>query len=168
MQCMCVCAQLLSHVRLFETSWTVSHQAPLSIGFSRQEYWNGCHFLLQGIFLTQGSNPCLLCLQHRQVGSLPLLHLGSSSWVHPWIQITKYQGAVDLHGNVIGLIRDLLSLIPRRISIRNQFPFWSISSIRNMCIEHCTRQTEWFLVRNLKTQGFYPHQVIWQFWTSIS
>ena len=28
--------------------------------FSRQEFWAGCHFLLQGIFLTQESNPCLL------------------------------------------------------------------------------------------------------------
>ena len=36
----------------------------------------GCHFLLQGIFLTQGSNPGLL---HWQVGSLPLNRLGS-----PW------------------------------------------------------------------------------------
>ena len=35
----------------------------------------GC--LLQGIFLTQGSNPCLLCLQHWLVDSLPLSHLGS-------------------------------------------------------------------------------------------
>ena len=32
----------------------------------------GCHFLLQGIFPTQGSNPSLLCLLHGQVGSLPL------------------------------------------------------------------------------------------------
>ena len=32
----------------------------------------GCHALLQGIFLTQGSNPCLLCLLHWQAGSLPL------------------------------------------------------------------------------------------------
>ena len=32
----------------------------------------GCHFLLQGIFLTQGSNPSLLCPQHWQVDSLPL------------------------------------------------------------------------------------------------
>ena len=29
----------LSHVRLFATSWTVAHQAPLSVEFSRQEYW---------------------------------------------------------------------------------------------------------------------------------
>ena len=31
-----------------------------------------CHFLLQGIFLTQGLNPCLLCPLHWQAGSLPL------------------------------------------------------------------------------------------------
>ena len=30
-----------SHVRLFATIWTVAHQAPLSMGFSRQEHWNG-------------------------------------------------------------------------------------------------------------------------------
>ena len=38
----------------------VACQAPLFMGFPRQEYWGGCHFLLQGIFPTQGSNPCLL------------------------------------------------------------------------------------------------------------
>ena len=32
----------------------------------------GCHYLLQGIFPTEGSNPCLLCLLHWQVGSLPV------------------------------------------------------------------------------------------------
>ena len=30
-----------SHVQLFATSWTVTYQAPPSMGFSRQEYWNG-------------------------------------------------------------------------------------------------------------------------------
>ena len=33
--------KLLSHVRLFATLWTVAHQAPLSMAFSRQEYWSG-------------------------------------------------------------------------------------------------------------------------------
>ena len=33
--------KLLSHVRLFATPWTVAHQAPLSMGFSRQECWSG-------------------------------------------------------------------------------------------------------------------------------
>ena len=36
----------------------------------------GCHFPLQGTFLTQGLNPCLLCLLHLQEVSLPLSHLG--------------------------------------------------------------------------------------------
>ena len=37
----------------------------------------GCHFLLQGIFLTQGSDLCLLHLLHWQADSLPVSHLGS-------------------------------------------------------------------------------------------
>ena len=36
----CVCAQLLSRVWLFATPWTVAHQAPLSMGFPRWEYWS--------------------------------------------------------------------------------------------------------------------------------
>ena len=44
-----------AHVQLFVTPWTVAHQAPLS-EFSRQEYWGGLPFLLQGIFLTQRLN----------------------------------------------------------------------------------------------------------------
>ena len=35
------CACILRRVRLFVTLWTVTHQAPLSVGFSRQEYWSG-------------------------------------------------------------------------------------------------------------------------------
>ena len=34
----------LSHIRLFATPWTVAHQAPPSMGFSRQEYWSGLPF----------------------------------------------------------------------------------------------------------------------------
>ena len=60
--------------QLFVTPWTVAHvlQAPVSMEFSRQEYSVGCHFLLQGIFLTQGSN---LSLLHWQMDSLPLIQL---------------------------------------------------------------------------------------------
>ena len=44
----------------FKTPWAVAHQAPLSMGFSRQEYWSGLPFPSAGIFLTQGSNSGLL------------------------------------------------------------------------------------------------------------
>ena len=56
------CRALLSwcsRVRLCATQGTAAHQAPLSMGFSRQEYWSGCRSLLQGICPTQGSNPGL-------------------------------------------------------------------------------------------------------------
>ena len=41
----CSHAQSFSHVRLFGTPWIVAHQAPLSMGFSRQEYWSVLPFL---------------------------------------------------------------------------------------------------------------------------
>ena len=50
-----------SCVWLFVSLWTVAHQAPLSMGFSRQESTGvSCHGLLQGISLTQGWNPNLI------------------------------------------------------------------------------------------------------------
>ena len=67
MQCISTChlcrqwsrvkVKSLSCVWLFATPWTVAHQAPLSMGFSTQEYWSGLPFPFPGIFLTQGSNP---------------------------------------------------------------------------------------------------------------
>ena len=56
------------------TPLTVARQAPLSMGFFRQETGVGCHFLLQGIFPTQGSNPGLL-----HPGYLPTELLGTLS-----------------------------------------------------------------------------------------
>ena len=67
----CVCECMLSHfshIWLFETLWPTVHQAPLSMGFSRQDYWRGCHAPFQGL-LTQGSNSLLLRLLHWETGS---------------------------------------------------------------------------------------------------
>ena len=64
-----------SHVQLYVTLWTGAPWAPLSMGFSRQEY-GGCHAFLQGIFQTQGSNSHLLCLLHWQASYLPLVPTG--------------------------------------------------------------------------------------------
>ena len=64
-----VVVRVFSRVLLFETPWICSppgSSIPPSMGFSRQEYWNGlgCHFLLQEIFPTQGSKLQLLPLLH--------------------------------------------------------------------------------------------------------
>ena len=49
----------------------------------------GCHALLQGIFLIQGSNLCLLCLLHWQVGSLPLVPAGKPRVISTLIELTS-------------------------------------------------------------------------------
>ena len=49
-----VTVKSLSCVKLFVTPWTVAYQVPPSMEFSRQEYWSGLPFLLQGIFPIQG------------------------------------------------------------------------------------------------------------------
>ena len=48
--CVCVCMRtcVLSSVRLFAIPWTVAHQAPFSMLFSRQEYWSGLPFPTPG------------------------------------------------------------------------------------------------------------------------
>ena len=62
----------ISHVQLFVILWTVACQAPLSMGFSRQEYWSGLPCPPPGDLPNPGWNPCLFCLLHWQAGSLPL------------------------------------------------------------------------------------------------
>ena len=49
--------KLLSCVRLFATLWTVAHQAPPSMGFSRQEYWSGLPFPSPGDHPDTGIKP---------------------------------------------------------------------------------------------------------------
>ena len=72
----CVCTQSLSCVCLFVTQWTVAHQAPLSMGFSRLLasilYWSELLFPTPQDLPDPGSNPILLHLLHWQVNSLPL------------------------------------------------------------------------------------------------
>ena len=91
--------KLLSHVWLFATPWTVTYQAPLSMGFYRQEYWNGCHCLLWGIdSLRQNVRDFLVWLfrKTRLWGALPHQcnsggtlswktrgHQQPSLWAHP-------------------------------------------------------------------------------------
>ena len=63
-----------SHVQLFATPWTVAHQAPLSMGFSRQEYWSGLPFPSPGDLPNPGIEPGSL---HCRQMLYPLSHQGS-------------------------------------------------------------------------------------------
>ena len=54
--CVYVCVGVCAHI-LFATPWTVAHEAPLSMGFSRQEHWSGLPFLPPGDLPDPGIKP---------------------------------------------------------------------------------------------------------------
>ena len=76
---MLCCAQLLSSIQLFRIHGLQPTRFLCSWDFPGKNTEVCCHFLLQGIFLTQGSN---LCLLHWQSDSLPLSHLGSPKYIY--------------------------------------------------------------------------------------
>ena len=61
----------LSCVRLFATPWTIAHQAPPSMGFSRQEYWSGLPFPSPGDLPDPGIEPGSPALQADPLTSKP-------------------------------------------------------------------------------------------------
>lgn len=83
---MCECAQLLSCVQSFVTPWTVVCQAPLSMGFIKQECWSGLPFPLPEILANSGIKPMSPLSPALQGDSLLLRHQGS-----PRITILKFK-----------------------------------------------------------------------------
>ena len=70
--CVCACIQSFSRVRLFATSWTIACQAPLSMGFFRQEYRSGLSFPPPGDLPDPGIKPASPVSPALQVDSIPL------------------------------------------------------------------------------------------------
>ena len=91
----CAVLSHFSHVRLFGTIWTVARPLLCPWDSPGDSTGVGCHAFLQGIFLTQGSNPCLLCFLHWQAGSLPVAPPGK----HPHLLRT-----FNLHSRIEYLV----------------------------------------------------------------
>ena len=72
-------AQSLSRVQLFATPWIVARQAPLSMGLSQQEYWNGLPFPPPGDLPDSGIK--------SGSPALPLSHLGNPTPLHNFIDV---------------------------------------------------------------------------------
>ena len=73
---------LVTQSCLFATQWTVVHQAPLSMEFSRQEYWSGLPFPSPGDLPDTGIKPRSLALQASSLPSEPLRKLKrDSTWI---------------------------------------------------------------------------------------
>ena len=65
--CACVLSRI-SRVWLFVTPWTLAHQAPLSIGFSRQEYWSGLPFPSpRRVGIKDGETCASVCVGAQQI-----------------------------------------------------------------------------------------------------
>ena len=75
----CVMLSHFSHFQLFAAQWTVAHQAPLSMGFSRQEYWSGLPCLPPGDLPDPGIELTSPASSAVQADSLPLSHWGMKS-----------------------------------------------------------------------------------------
>ena len=71
--------KLLSCVQLFATPWTVTYQAPLSMGFYRQEYWSGLPFPSPGDLPNPGIEPWSPALQADTLPSEPSYHSSKAS-----------------------------------------------------------------------------------------
>ena len=69
-KCMCMQSYSSSQI-LLQLSQTAARQAPLPMGFSRQQYWSGLPCPPPGDLPDPGTDPHLLCLPPRQAGSLP-------------------------------------------------------------------------------------------------
>ena len=82
--CMLNC---FSHVRLCANLWTVACEAPLSMGFSRREYWSGLLCPPPGDLPDAGIELHLLRLLHWQVGSLPLEGELISCYTFPLVRV---------------------------------------------------------------------------------
>ena len=77
--CVCVCVQSLSGVLLFAIPWTVACQAPLFMGFSRQEYWRRLTFPIPRDLPDPEIQPMSLASPALAGGLLPLCHFRFSS-----------------------------------------------------------------------------------------
>ena len=78
---------MLSHVQLFATPWTVAHQAPLSMGFSSQEYWSGLPIPPPGDLPKQKIKPRSPVLQVDSLPSEPPVKPKTNTSVIHWPRI---------------------------------------------------------------------------------
>ena len=80
-----------SHVQLYVTLWTVAHQAPLSMGVPRQEYWNGLPCPSSRDLPDPRMEPLSLGASALQADSLPLSHQRSPRYVYVYIYIYPFR-----------------------------------------------------------------------------
>ena len=138
--CLCVLSRF-SHVWLFVTTWTVAHEAPLSMGFSRKEYWNGLPCLPPGDLPSPGIEPTSLM---------------SPAWAGEFIGRWVPPGPICRFQNY-PLLPIMWANSLKYLSI--QYPSiytYPIGSVSLENIDHHTKQN-----RNPTMSSMFAHQCVW-------
>ena len=110
---------MLSRVQLFATSWTVARQVPLSMEFSRQEYWSGLPFPPPGGLPDPGNKPTFLAspaLAGRFFTTLPPEKPGCQESRPSKLSIQE-KNSVSMFGKT--LTRLTVMIIPQYIQLSN-------------------------------------------------
>ena len=132
------CAQLVSCVRLFTGPWTVPYPAPLSTGFSRQEYWSGLPFPPPEDLPNPGSGPTSLPSPALAGGffttsttweALPAVYFSVKYYVHgPLVSVSPLESIlVNPAGSTIKSVL-ICSSLPPPWSKRPSSLTWKIAS----------------------------------------
>ena len=132
--------QSLSRVGLFATLWTVAHQAPLFMGFSRQKCWSGLPFPPTGDLPNPGTEPVSPESPALQADSKPLSHQGSPPVSHTKRQkdmTPKYDSSTTtcpgqkVSNMLLGKSRGQLLIASERMKwlsqSRNDSQLWDVS-----------------------------------------
>ena len=125
----------LSRVRLFATLWTVAHQAPLPMGFSRQEYWSGLPLPSPGDLPNPGSEPIAPALQ---ADSLPLSHQGNQKSYSKhqiyWWNVENFASEVESEKKMLSQKGEKTTLRMRENN--SKWNKWQRISLQNMQAAH--------------------------------
>ena len=127
-----------SHVWLSEILWTVTCQAPLSMGFSRQEYWSGLPCPPPGAPPNWGIKPAFPVSPALQAASLPLSHHAHKAVVFPTHSVWVFPGTVVSAWIMLSfLLPKLISALPLNLYFKGHLSekiflwlslnFWSLS-----------------------------------------
>ena len=158
-----LCACVLSHVQLFVTPWTVAHQSPLSMGFFRQEYWNGLPCPPPGDLPDPGIEPISPASPAVQADSLLLsqTHLDANQIkgeIH--IRIFTAQTTQRTASRERGM---------NTPALRGQSPPWG-GGVSRSCV--CLPREPWRAYKSLSTLGFLVsltiHGKFYPIWSFLS
>ena len=112
------CPKALQCVRLFVTPWTVAHQAPLSMGFSRQEYYSGLPFSPPGDLPHPGIEPVSLVSPALAGGFFTTSTTWEDPYFHQWGSTTSRRWGthvVRADPETVSESQNTLPIVPRGI-----------------------------------------------------